>query len=298
MQWNLYFNFCDYFEYACLPAQVNTLVHYVKFLDGKMKSHKTLLNYVARVKKLHVLLGVSTANFDDLEVYFTIKGLGNLSQHTPAPAKPMDPLLLTKIKAQLDLDRPKHKVFWALCITAFFILPRKSNLVADTKFDPTKQLANKHVKITQDEQKLTLHLHWSKTHRPGQGPVKYTLRKIHGSSLCAYSALVDMQNTLPEAGDNDPLFRWPDGSAVKYREFMKMLRSALKGAGVEPAGYSTHSFRSGGATWAFNSGVPGEIIKIVGNWKSDCYLRYILISDQARDVAAQLFGQHFIDCGV
>ena len=79
---------------------------------------------------------------------------------------------------------------------------------------------------------------------------------------------------------------------------MKMLKTTLQKAGVDHKNYSTHSFRSGGATWAFNSGVPGEIIKIVGNWKSDCYLKYLLISDQARDVAAQLFGQHFFECGV
>ena len=200
VQWNLYFNFCEYFEYACLPAQVSTLVHYTKFLDCKMKSHKTLLNYLAGVKKLHELLEVSTINFENVELQFTIKGLGNLSQHTPLPAKPIDPMVLKKIKAQLDLQQVKHKVFWALCITAFFILARKSNLVAEGKFEPTKQLANKHIKVYPEQQKLTIHLHWSKTHRPGQGPVKYTLRKIPGSQLCAYTALIEMQEALGSAG--------------------------------------------------------------------------------------------------
>lgn len=42
---------------------------------------------------------------------------------------------------------------------------------------------------------------------------------------------------------------------------------------------NTHSFRIGGASAAASSGVPDSIIKILGRWSSDCYRRYIRISD-------------------
>ena len=38
--------------------------------------------------------------------------------------------------------------------------------------------------------------------------------------------------------------------------------------------YTGHSFRRGGATYAFRSGVPGELIQVMGDWKSDAYKRY------------------------
>ena len=51
---------------------------------------------------------------------------------------------------------------------------------------------------------------------------------------------------------------------------------------------TSHSLRAGGATNAFLAGVPSEIIKILGNWKSDCYLRYIRLPEQARLAAGVL----------
>ena len=296
VQWNLFFNFCEYFDYACLPAQVNTLVEYVQFLDDKLKSPKSVKNYLSGVRKFHELLKADQSAFEDPELGVTIRGVVNKSQYVPSPAKAMEPETLKKIKSALDLQHHKHRVFWALCLTAFFILARKSNLVPNSLFDPNKQLARKHVNVLREQRKLTIHLHWSKTHRPSNGPVKYTIHEIQGSSLCAYSAIVQLYEQATDTDPDAPLFQWPDGSPVKYREFMKWLRKSLSEAEVDPKGDSTHSFRAGGATWAFNSGVPGEIIKILGNWKSDCYFRYLQISDEARAVASQLFGRHLLEC--
>jgi len=53
--------------------------------------------------------------------------------------------------------------------------------------------------------------------------------------------------------------------------FAKRLRQLLGGR----TDISCHSFRRGGATWALSSGVPGEVIKVMGDWKSSAYLAYI-----------------------
>ena len=45
-----------------------------------------------------------------------------------------------------------------------------------------------------------------------------------------------------------------------------------------PDFYSSHSFRRGGATWAFVSEVPSELIQLYGDWKSDAYKRYLKFS--------------------
>ena len=44
--------------------------------------------------------------------------------------------------------------------------------------------------------------------------------------------------------------------------------------------YIMHSFRRGVATFYFKSGVPGELVQLFGNWKSDCYLRYLRFSNE------------------
>ena len=54
---------------------------------------------------------------------------------------------MANIHDHLDLAKDKHLVFWAACLTGFFILTRKSNLVPVKDFDLEKQLATKHVKL-------------------------------------------------------------------------------------------------------------------------------------------------------
>ena len=57
--------------------------------------------------------------------------------------------------------------------------------------------------------------------------------------------------------------------------FILKFRELLARAHVPSAErYTGHSFRRGGATYAFRSGVPGELIKVMGDWKSDAYKRY------------------------
>ncbi len=47
--------------------------------------------------------------------------------------------------------------------------------------------------------------------------------------------------------------------------------------GLNPSSFSSHSFRRGGASWAFRSHVPGELVKVHGGWKSNTYLKYLRV---------------------
>ena len=59
-------------------------------------------------------------------------------------------------------------------------------------------------------------------------------------------------------------------------------------AGVSyPHLYRGHSFRRGAATFAFNSGVPGELVQHFGDWASDAYKAYLEFSLPARVKVAE-----------
>ena len=46
----------------------------------------------------------------------------------------------------------------------------------------------------------------------------------------------------------------------------------------------------GGATWAFQAGMPGELIQICGDWASDAYKLYLQFTMQDKlDLAALMF---------
>ena len=92
------------------------------------------------------------------------------------------------------------------------------------------------------------------------------------------------------ARDKDPAFCLPTKNGVKpitYNDLQNFIKGSVKKLGYNEKEFSSHSLRRAGATWAFKSNVPGELIKIQGDWKSDAYLRYLEISEEERLVVAK-----------
>lgn len=58
-------------------------------------------------------------------------------------------------------------------------------------------------------------------------------------------------------------------------KFIHHLRSLLMRIGLNDSRYAGHSFRIGAATAAAAAGVEDHMIKDLGRWSSDCYVRYI-----------------------
>ena len=56
---------------------------------------------------------------------------------------------------------------------------------------------------------------------------------------------------------------------------LKKLRTILQSLGLPAKDYACHSFCKGGASFAFQAGIPVELIKILGDWHSDTVLLYI-----------------------
>ena len=52
--------------------------------------------------------------------------------------------------------------------------------------------------------------------------------------------------------------------------------------GLDPRNYSSHSFRRGGASFAFNNRAPTEFIKSKGDWLGDAYLLYLSMSNDEK----------------
>ena len=80
------------------------------------------------------------------------------------------------------------------------------------------------------------------------------------------------------ARPSDPLFSLPNNKCVTYYQYQKRLRYFIQKIGLNPEEFSTHSFRRGGTSYAFRSKVPVELIKMHGDWKSDCYQQYLSFS--------------------
>ena len=66
-----------------------------------------------------------------------------------------------------------------------------------------------------------------------------------------------------------------------YPLFLRKLRAILQSLNLPAKDYACHSFRrgggGGGASFAFQAGVPIELIKMLGDWLSDAVLLYLTV---------------------
>ena len=121
----------------------------------------------------------------------------------------------------------------------------------------------------------------TKTIQFGKRRLHIPLLKID-SILCpvtAYARTEKFFSVFPHI----PAFVFMEDGAIKWLTasiFIKTFRAVLHKAGYVASDFTGHSFRRGGATCAFQCGMPGELIQICGDWVSDSYRRYLEFSTQ------------------
>ena len=151
------------------------------------------------------------------------------------------------------------------------LLFRKSNVTPD-KGSEVNYMRRKHIPCTVIEYLITLY--WTKTIQSGERCLKFPLLESQGSSLCPVWGIKNMIELVPASGEK-PAFCYSSGQLIAYSTFNKFLKAQIKKLGMSDDSWSTHSFRQGGITYLAACGVPEKQIKILGDWKSDCYKQYV-----------------------
>jgi len=88
------------------------------------------------------------------------------------------------------------------------------------------------------------------------------------------------------------LKRYGKVKPVTYRQYQDKIKKTVGAIGLDACDYTSHSFRRGGATYAFQSGVSASQIKKLGDWQSDAYLEYIDCPIEDRVKAGKLIREH------
>lgn len=251
-----------------------TLELYIQFLSRSFKAVQSIKNYVSGIKTWHKLLGFKFPDKDEFQIKLAFKGISRLQPHCIKQALPITPEILIEIYNILDLQIAENVVFWALFVFAFFMMARKSNLVPDStlKFDPAKHLLRQDVLV--HKKSIIVFIKWSKTIQFGEKILQIPLLRIKNNPLCPVTAYKNMCKIVPTQ-PNKPAFIMPNNQPVTYKQFQIKIKELIKKTGYNPNLYSSHSFRRGGASFAFSAGVRGELVQLVGDWKSDAYLKYL-----------------------
>ena len=121
---------------------------------------------------------------------------------------------------------------------------------------------------------ILLHLPASKSD-PFRKGVFIPLSKS-SDTTCPVSALQLLFQRYPKS-DTDPLFCRIQGAFDRKWVLSKISQSLLL-AGINPKGYSGHSFRRGAANSALKAGISRKNIMQMGRWKSDSIDRYFSAS--------------------
>ena len=206
--------------------------------------------------------------------------------------------LLLLIVRCLDDSITLHCCMKALFLVAFFSFLRRSNLLANSRDESghaSLGVLRKDVSIAHDG--AVLRVYRTKTLLFKDRMLSIPIPAVPKSILCPVAALKKYMSLVPAQPD-DPLFMVPANDnyqPISGKTANDFLKKCIDFLGLDRRVYSMHSFRRGGATFAIRAGAPAQFIKSQGDWASEAYLVYLVVStndklDIMRSITAPLQG--------
>lgn len=243
---------------------------------------------------MHLEAGLQNPLEKNWYVASILKGVRRVKGDASFQKLPITPSILMKIFLTLDLHCAFDRTFWATCLVGFFSFFRKSNLLVGSHllFDPKRNLCANDVQFTLNGAILTVR--WSKVIQFQERILLIPLPKIVNSPLCPSTALLRLTLENPSCSHPVPLFRytWVGANNVPLtqKQFSEKLQMCLGKIGFDPSKYSGHSLRRGGASFALQCGLPIDLIKTQGDWRSNAVERYLEPAFGMRQQVAQQMG--------
>jgi hypothetical protein len=184
--------------------------------------------------------------------------------------------VLRKIQMRLP-NTYNETMMWAVMTLAHFGLLRAAEFTVNSKYDHSQHLSLSDISFHVDKGVgyFRMFIKRSKTDKHNKGFSLYI--GCSDTNICAYCAMNVYYQKTATLGKNHnrPLFIFQNGVSLSRALFVSNVKMYLALAGIDPRGYSGHSFRIGGATTAAAAGLADWEIKILGRWSSDTYQRYI-----------------------
>ena len=166
-------------------------------------------------------------------------------------------------------------MLWAAMTLAFFGFLRLGELTCNSKFNSETHLNPEDVVFSSNlpsANAMFIKIKESKT-----DPFRAGHTITIGSSntpLCPVSAMKKYLAIRP-TGSVGPLFVNCLEQPLTKHELTRKTRQLLSQAGFDASKFAGHSYRIGAATTAASAKLPSWLIKTLGRWSSDCYVRYI-----------------------
>ena len=216
------------------------------------------------------------------ELEATLQGLKRRLSGTVNQVLPITPEILRRIYSKLNLEKLADLAIWCCFLVTFYCLLRKSNSVPEgPNYNVDQILARRHIRIDHQNQMVLVFVGWSKTNQYGNRDLVVPIHSNCDPALDLYRHLTSLFSRVDIQSDR-PAFSYSKKNFVSYTSFTSRLKSLLLAAGVDPAKYSGHSFRRGGATYLHSLGATTLEIQAAGDWKTMVFTRYLHLSLEDR----------------
>lgn len=231
--------------------------------------------YLNIIRILHLECDLPNPLQDNWYVKSTLTGIDRLLGVPAIRRTPVHPDLLIDIYPRLDFSTLLDTMFWAACMLMFFGILRKSNLFPDTahQFSPRKQFVRSDFSQLEDGS-ICVNVKYSKTNQFQKRSFEVKLFPVD-HILCPVSAIHRAFSLICLPPGAPAFVTSEHASAMTGSLFNAKFKQLVAATGRDASSYSSHSFRRGGASWALQCGVPGEVVQSLGDWRSDCYKQYL-----------------------
>lgn len=250
-------------------------------------TYSTIKSYLAGVRNLYVERGLGNPltrlnGQPMLSLELVLRGIKKQCKPVTPKRLPVTCDVLNTLCQALNgqiFDMYTDLLMKAACCAAFFGFLRCGEFTTDQNtFNPETNLCLEDLRLSVKGDEAHLLLKTSKTDPFREGVIIPLHAMNH--AICPVQAFKSFLpcrlqlSTLPGM----PLFLLQDGNALSRHRFLGMFSTVCERSGINPAGYSGHSFRVGAATSAAASKVPDHLVQALGRWSSSCYKTYIRTS--------------------
>ena len=281
-----------------VPASSHTICLYAAFLARSLK-FSSIPQYLNIIGLLHKEFGLANPLADNWHISSLLTGIKRVLGNERQQKLPVTPGLLLKIFEVLNPAYSVDASFWAICLVAFYGMFRKSHLLVQglSQFNADRQFIKSDFRFF--PWGAIVLVRWSKTIQFRERCISIPLPRLSGSPLCPVSAILHAFSFTRTAPPTSQALCWVLPRSLQFRcftypFFMSKFKGILDKAGVDSSKYGSHSFRRGGASFAFEAGVPLELIKVMGDWKSDAVLLYLTVPLHLRVQATTQMSKHLL----
>lgn len=272
-----YLHFCYTHGLPALPASSINIGRYIAYLSRSL-SPASVQQYITVIRLLHLELGLPHPLQDNHHVSSLIKAIKRQKGCESRYKLSLSCDNILDMLSYLNLNKIEDAQIWALTLTCFYGLLRISNVTVPlaTGWQPAKSITRSDIAFHHDG--TIIQVRWSKTLQLRERVFEVAL-PIIDSALCPTRALLHFIRLAGPVPPHAPAWayitpaghlRVPTPDSVRSR-----LRTLFIAIGLPPSEFNSHSLRRSGATHLLSKNVPLEVIKVLGDWKSDAVFKYL-----------------------